>query len=489
MTTTRNLIPDKLLGLELAAEFSDLVDKFIQMNYDPHLSTMRNQFNAAHPDFDPDAFLQMIDGYKYKEFLFHGLSVNQVVSLLPRVYYLKGTKRGLQLLLSLLGITTRMYIWWEVQRSHARGTQLAKDFIEDFPNAQIDELENCTLYVYYEGSEELFQRYGVNVDLKLTELCKSFMWVCTNIRQSDDMSNVLLPSNGGNLDDQFLSDRETVLYEVRRHAARYVVPLVQIDGCLIPIYSSRIDLSLLADWHLDNHLLGFMPFYPNSPTVRGAVSSSVVTVPEVMTRLYIWHTLLGQMVLSSDLTLDDGSGFADQQFEFTTDIRLGWLELDMPQGEYVPVYITFETHSTLADLSNLKYEVHRVMTGVNKQYIAGDPVDVVLSDLPLSEVWLHQVHKVQHVPIWYTQEATVRSIQWDRYERFYLYDVTITSLDVAAKNDRYVQDMYYPNTRSYQQTLGMSTIQIPRFINRDDIAGNVSGYRVASTSSHRSEDI
>ena len=355
MTTTRNLIPDKLLGLELAAEFSDLVDKFIQMSYDPHLSAMRNQFNASHPDFDPDAFLQMIDGYKYKEFIFHGLSVNQVVSLLPRVFYLKGTKRGLQLLLSLLGITTRMYVWWEVQRSHARGTQLAKDFMEDFPNAQIDELENCTLYVYYEGSEELFQQYGVNIDLKLNELCKSFMWVCTNIRQSDDMSNVLLPSNGGNLDDQFLSDRETVLYEVRRHAARYVVPLVQTDGCLIPIYSSRIDLSLLADWHLDNYLLGLMPFYPNSPTVMGAVSSSVVTVPGVMTRLYIWHTLLGQMVLSSDIILDDGSGFVDQQFEFTTDIRLGWLELDMPQGEYVPVYITFETHSAVADLSNLNY--------------------------------------------------------------------------------------------------------------------------------------
>ena len=111
---SHHFVPQSLKYKTLYQEINSLLDYLIDKCYEPHVMNMRDKLNPLGEGFDPEEFLQLVDGYTYKDLIFKNVNPRTLAVLLPRIYTLKGTKKGLKLLLNLLGIKADIYIWWEI---------------------------------------------------------------------------------------------------------------------------------------------------------------------------------------------------------------------------------------------------------------------------------------------------------------------------------------------------------------------------------------
>jgi len=181
MIKTRDFFPVALRDKALYAKISEILDYLIAKNYDPEIQSMSDRLNPQGAGFDVDEFLKLIDGFSYKEYLFGGVDPKTVAHMLPAIYNLKGTKRGLQLLLDILGIDATVYVWWEVLRAVDRGQPLATEFFDRFVGYTAADITECQIYLHYVDKGGSLARLGVDADAKLAELTNSFLWVCANI--------------------------------------------------------------------------------------------------------------------------------------------------------------------------------------------------------------------------------------------------------------------------------------------------------------------
>lgn len=181
---SHHFTPQNLKYKVLYQEINMLLDYLIQKCYEPHVINMRDKLNPLGEGFDSEEFLQLVDGYKYKDLIFKNVNPRTVAVMLPRIYTLKGTKKGLKLLLNLLGIKADIYIWWEIVRNLQRNNKEAQEFRSKFGDIQIRDIENCSIYLNYVdklgggGFASLLQG---DIDVKLKELVTAFLWVCAFI--------------------------------------------------------------------------------------------------------------------------------------------------------------------------------------------------------------------------------------------------------------------------------------------------------------------
>lgn len=179
---THNYLPHHLKRKTLYAEITELLDYLIEKCYQPHVINMRDKLNPNGTGFDAQEFLNLIDGFRYKDQILQGVDIRTACHMLPRVYTLKGTKRGLQMLLNILGIKADIYIWWELKRKLGKDAEFTRKFQERFGALQANEVENCNIYLNLIDSGKIGSTLlDADIDEKLKALIETFMWVCASI--------------------------------------------------------------------------------------------------------------------------------------------------------------------------------------------------------------------------------------------------------------------------------------------------------------------
>lgn len=178
---SHHFVPQSLKYKTLYQEINSLLDYLIDKCYEPHVMNMRDKLNPLGEGFDPEEFLQLVDGYTYKDLIFKNVNPRTLAVLLPRIYTLKGTKKGLKLLLNLLGIKADVYIWWEIIRNLERDNAEARDFRSKFGDIRARDIENCSIYLNYVEQLSGPTLLSGDIDEKLRELVNAFLWVCAYV--------------------------------------------------------------------------------------------------------------------------------------------------------------------------------------------------------------------------------------------------------------------------------------------------------------------
>lgn len=180
---TIDYLPKFTRDKELYKEMSILLDALLEVNYRPHIYSMRDQYDPKGEYFDPEAFLELINGLSYKNYLFNNVEIEKVAYMLPRIYQLKGTKTGMRMLLNVLGVNAKIYIWWELIRSYEKDPNqtLWNEFTENFTGFTIEKVQNCGIYLHYEDKPVGGSASDAELEDKLRELLNTFMWVCAEV--------------------------------------------------------------------------------------------------------------------------------------------------------------------------------------------------------------------------------------------------------------------------------------------------------------------
>jgi hypothetical protein len=111
-----NSLPEYLRDKPLFIKICELLDWVAENKAEIDYEKLRNKYNSLFV-FDEDYTMQMVSelGYSY---IFDILSLTEdeakvVVNYLNAIHYYKGTRRGLELVLTLLGIVFTLTEWWE----------------------------------------------------------------------------------------------------------------------------------------------------------------------------------------------------------------------------------------------------------------------------------------------------------------------------------------------------------------------------------------
>ena len=231
---------------ELFARTSELLDLSTCDVYSPHLRATLNTFNPKGEDFDAESLLDMIGGSALRSLLSGPRPLEPVIEtdedltdyqrrvstyqtavasyektlktvshILPRLLNLKGTQRGLKLLLGLAGLNPTVFVGWEVWRGfpktvnpdHRPGPDdiylnAYNDFLRTFPDlaGDVTELADLACKVYFRvglsggGSSDDLPR-----DELILNIVRRFMPTCTRaiVSRSNDIDSTDERNNMG----------------------------------------------------------------------------------------------------------------------------------------------------------------------------------------------------------------------------------------------------------------------------------------------------
>lgn len=119
-------IPPSLREEELYTGLTQVLDYVIQRYHHAEIQKISGLYDVFHPDFDPDFIIRLLGG---SDFIVLPLSEDQKRSLcliLSNLYEIKGLRRGVEGILSSLGIPALLYESWEVDREVETGESSRK---------------------------------------------------------------------------------------------------------------------------------------------------------------------------------------------------------------------------------------------------------------------------------------------------------------------------------------------------------------------------
>ena len=142
-----DFLPEHLRQDPLMVKVSEIIDYLTRsgdgvytrediIKYNEKILQSRDALNAKGEGFDADTFLYIIDANKYSSYIARDINFpsKEVIShVLPRIYNLKGTERGLKMLMNTLGVDVKIYSWSDIKRARS-GSELLTAFKRDFPN-------------------------------------------------------------------------------------------------------------------------------------------------------------------------------------------------------------------------------------------------------------------------------------------------------------------------------------------------------------------
>lgn len=160
-------------------------------SYKGHLDRTLDFFNVQGEGFDLREFLRIVDSLNYGELLFGGIAAETLGHLLPRIYNMKGTERGLQLILKLFRLNMDIYSVFELRRSYNSDRVLWDEFVNLFGNRD-DDLLNCEVYFHLKSIDQSTDEFrtfapgsvdvtSLTVQELVAEVLRNFLWVCAKV--------------------------------------------------------------------------------------------------------------------------------------------------------------------------------------------------------------------------------------------------------------------------------------------------------------------
>ena len=185
---TRTFLPSVQGNTELFKDITTIIDVVEKNLYAKEIDTVIDSFNPRGESFDIDCLFNVIDNLGYGRGVFSDNIDNDpaLAHIIPRMYELKGTQRGLELVLDLFGIGLEVFVGWRVLRDYRRygndGTMVG-EFNNLFPSVDLDDIGNCDAYINITtlGNAFLNSYEGEQVDSIIAEIVRDFVWTCVNL--------------------------------------------------------------------------------------------------------------------------------------------------------------------------------------------------------------------------------------------------------------------------------------------------------------------
>ena len=170
---------------ELFTAISAVLDITDKNYYSSELDAVLDSFNPRGDSFNIDCLFNVVDSLGYgNRFFRNRVKPEALAHILPRIYELKGTRQGLELILALAGIDLETFVGWRILRDHRRyGDEGVARFKELFSSVDIDSIKACDTYfnITTLGAAFLSSQAGQQIDEIISGIVTDFVWTCVDI--------------------------------------------------------------------------------------------------------------------------------------------------------------------------------------------------------------------------------------------------------------------------------------------------------------------
>lgn len=170
-----NFLPVGLRDKPLYVKVATLLDYIRQEHHDKLIDEPTGKWDTDSGSYNAQSVIDELDGNSYLEYLQDAESRETMSRLLTGLYRMKGTRRALNLILSLLGIKGTVTSFADVERQKLLGT----DQYEIWKNQSEGRLKPCQVLVTLDV--DIQQRFDQPQEQVLTALIEAFLWSCTEL--------------------------------------------------------------------------------------------------------------------------------------------------------------------------------------------------------------------------------------------------------------------------------------------------------------------
>ena len=174
---TSELLPKKLRGQPLNQKVAEITDWLVEEFYDKDLNKVKALWDASKDGYDSDEILTIFGGETFGDILFQAAKKDTLARIIARLYNLKGTKKGMQFLFSLLDLHPVIHEWWRVNREIAKGSEEGQYWLTQ-DEVGISGMEPCTVLVDLGVGDHLLVE---SIDDKLVVLIETLLWTCVRL--------------------------------------------------------------------------------------------------------------------------------------------------------------------------------------------------------------------------------------------------------------------------------------------------------------------
>ncbi|QJT71165.1 hypothetical protein GR11A_00128 [Vibrio phage vB_VcorM_GR11A] len=173
-------IPQSLQDRPLYEKVCSLIDLVAEADHYRSMDIIKDHYRFGTANYSDDKIVEELGGLPIRETLkdvgaaFDDKAFPQFMDLL---FSVKGTTRGLELVLGLIGIEVTVYDSFRVNREIRLNTPLGQEYAA---NPDLNSLEECD--VLLEIQSATFDVNQVGVEEKLQALAEVFFWVCANVK-------------------------------------------------------------------------------------------------------------------------------------------------------------------------------------------------------------------------------------------------------------------------------------------------------------------
>lgn len=107
-------LPENLREYPLFQEFCNILDYVVEKYHYENIDKLTGLYDAVHDDFDPDYVLGLLGSDYFLQFDLDADQKKALCLLLSNLYDMKGTHKGLDYVLRLLGLDATVYEWYNI---------------------------------------------------------------------------------------------------------------------------------------------------------------------------------------------------------------------------------------------------------------------------------------------------------------------------------------------------------------------------------------
>lgn len=111
-----NFLPENLHEYPLFQEFCNIVDYVVAKYHYENVDKLTGLYDAVHSDFDPNYVLKLLGSDYFLQFDLNDDQKKALCLLLSNLYDMKGTKKGLDYVLRLMGLDAQVYEWYNINQ-------------------------------------------------------------------------------------------------------------------------------------------------------------------------------------------------------------------------------------------------------------------------------------------------------------------------------------------------------------------------------------
>lgn len=146
--------------------------------HDQNIDYVNSIFDTQSYKYDYDYILRLFNANEYRD-IFRTIDGRKLSMLIARIYNLKGTRKGLYLLLKLLGMDGTIYEWFTIEELVEAGDPdwTSGEGGVDYSSLK-DDNPGCPIIIEMNVPSTL---YIENLEAEIINLITRFLWVCVNL--------------------------------------------------------------------------------------------------------------------------------------------------------------------------------------------------------------------------------------------------------------------------------------------------------------------